>query len=309
MKKNIVVIGSSNVDLIMKMDRLPKVGETVTDADFMQVYGGKGANQAVAASKAGGRVVFVNAVGDDAYTEQMLKDFVTYGLDISYIFREKEMPSGHALVMIGSEGKNYLSVAPGANYTLTPERIHQVMEVIKTASILIIQNEIPKDTIEEILKIGNELKIPVLWNFAPAKKMNPDCFGLVDCLAVNEVEAEFLSGFSISDEQTAKKACEALLELGPNKILLTLGKMGSLFATKNEFIQQKPFWVDAVDTTAAGDVYCGAYAVGISEGKSVQESMLFASAASALCVSKMGAQPSIPNRIEIDTFLAKHDSD
>src|SRR5680860_222338 len=143
MKNKIVVIGSSNIDLIMKMDHLPEKGETVTDAEFMQVYGGKGANQAVAAARAGGKVVFINCVGEDAYTPQMLQNFKNDGIDTRFVFYEKGMASGHALIMIGDKGDNYISVAPGANYKLTPGKIDEAMSVIDDAAIIVMQYEIP----------------------------------------------------------------------------------------------------------------------------------------------------------------------
>ncbi len=170
MSEKIVVIGSLNVDLIMKMDRLPEKGETITDADFVQTYGGKGANQAVAAARAGGEVVFVNCVGEDAYTPQMLRNFRDDGIDTQYVFSESGIASGHALVMIGDGGNNYLSVAPGANYRLTPEKLTvDAPEVFDQAALVMMQYEIPADTIRFVLDQAQERQIPVLWNFAPAR--------------------------------------------------------------------------------------------------------------------------------------------
>ncbi|MEE4286348.1 MAG: ribokinase [Mariniphaga sp.] len=303
MKDKIVVIGSSNVDLIMKMDRLPDKGETITDADFFQVYGGKGANQAVAAARAGGDVAFVNCVGEDAYTPQMIQNYEDDGIDTQFVFHESGIPSGHALVMIGSEGNNYLSVAPGANYRLTPEKIDEAMPVIDEAAIIVLQYEIPVDTIKYIIDIANKKSITVLWNFAPAREFDLSYIPKVNILVLNEVEAGYLAQMPVENEIDAEKAAAKLLDQGVGKVIITLGAKGAFVVTKDEKVSVPAFKVDAVDTTAAGDTFCGAYAVASVEGKSPKESLRFASAAAALSVTRMGAQPSIPCRKEIDEIL------
>jgi len=306
MNKKIVVIGSSNVDLIMKMDRLPKVGETITDATFMQVYGGKGANQAVAAARAGGDVAFVNCVGNDAYTPQMLNNFKTEGMHTQFVFQEEKLVSGHALVMIGSEGNNYLSVAPGANAELTPEKVKKATKIIKEAAIIVMQYEIPLKTIEYVFDLAQEYKIPVLWNFAPAQKFNIDYLKKTEILVVNETEASFISKIEVTDRATAEKAVYKLLEFGSKLIILTLGADGVIYGDKNEMSYMPAFKVKAEDTTAAGDTFCGSFAVSYVEGKPLDEVISFSSAAAALAVTCIGAQPSIPKRIDIDRFLIEN---
>jgi ribokinase len=303
MNKKIVVIGSSNIDLLMKMDRLPKVGETVTGATFMQVYGGKGANQAVAAARAGGDVSFINCVGDDAYTPQMLENFIAEGIDTQFVFKNNNLTSGHALIMIGSEGKNYLSVAPGANADLSPDKIKEANEVIEKAAIIVMQYEIPLKTIEYVLDLAQEYNIPVLWNFAPAQKLDIAYLKKTEILVVNETEASFITNMEVTNRETAEKAAQKLLELGSKLVILTLGADGVVYGTKNEMTHVPAFKVKAEDTTAAGDTFCGSFAVAHTEGKSLKEAILFSSAAAALAVTRMGAQPSIPNRKEIDSFL------
>jgi ribokinase len=303
--QKIVVIGSSNVDLIMKMDHLPGKGETVTDADFMQVFGGKGANQAVGAVRAGGNVAFINCVGDDAYTSKMLDNFRRDGLDINYVFQEKGIASGHALVMIGGEGNNYLSVAPGANYKLTPEKIDEAMPAIDEAAMIIMQYEIPAETIKYVFNIAEEKKIPVLWNFAPAREFDLTYLAKTSILVVNETEAEFLSGLPVETNMEVEVAADKLHAMGAKLVIITLGKRGSFALSENEKMYMKAFNVEVVDTTSAGDVFCGTLAVAIVEGKNLEESLRFASAASALCVTKMGAQPSAPIRADIENFLRK----
>lgn len=302
-KNIIVVIGSSNVDLLMKMDHLPEKGETVTDAEFFQVYGGKGANQAVAAARAGGHVAFVNCVGEDAYTPQMLRNYKNDGIDISFVFHEKGVSSGHALVMIGDAGNNYLSVAPGANYLLTPQKIDEAMPVIKEAAMIVMQYEIPEATIKYVVDIANRLGIPVMFNFAPARGFDLSYIPKMDILVLNEVEAAFAAQMPVGNEQEAEKAAKKLVDRGVEKVIITLGSQGAFVMTKNEKVQVPAYKVNAVDTTAAGDTFCGALAVALVEGKSLRESLQFASAAAAISVTRMGAQPSAPTRKEIEEFL------
>jgi len=306
MKSKIAVIGSSNVDLLMKMDHLPEKGETVTDAEFFQVYGGKGANQAVAAARAGGNVAFVNCVGEDAYTPQMVQNYKNDGIDIRFVFQEKGIASGHALIMIGGQGMNYLSVAPGANYKLTPQKIDEAIPVIDEAAMIVMQYEIPEETIKYIIDLANRKSIPVLWNCAPARAFDLSYIPKINILVLNEVEAGFLAGMTVENESDAEKAAGVLIAQGVEKVIITLGSKGAFVVTKTEKVSVPAFKVEAVDTTAAGDTFCGAFAVALVEGKSLKEALQFASAAAAISVTRMGAQPSAPTRKEIESFLGKH---
>lgn len=304
--KKIVVIGSSNVDLLMKMDHLPEKGETVTDAVFMQVYGGKGANQAVAAARAGGNIAFVNCVGEDAYTPQMVQNYKDDRIDTSFVFNEKGMASGHALIMIGGEGMNYLSVAPGANYELTPSKIDEAMPVIDEAAMIVMQYEIPEETIKYVIDLANKKNIPVIWNMAPARAFDLSYIPKINILVLNEVEAGFLAEMHVETEEDAEKAANILIEKGVEKVIITLGSKGAFVVTKDEKVSVPSFKVNAIDTTAAGDTFCGSFAVALVEGKSLKDSLQFASAAAAISVTRMGAQPSAPTRTEIDEFLKKN---
>lgn len=303
MKDKIVVIGSSNVDLIMKMDHLPEKGETVTDAEFLQVYGGKGANQAVAASRAGGNVAFVSCVGKDAYTPQMVQNYIDEGIDTSCVFQEKGIASGHALIMIGDAGNNYISVAPGANYKLTSNKIDKAMSVINEAAIIVMQYEIQEESIKYVIDVANRKNIPVLWNFAPAREFNLSYIPKVNILVLNEVEAGYLAQLRVENEQDAESAAKTLVAKGVEKVIITLGSKGAFVMTKEEKVSVPAYTVDAVDTTAAGDTFCGAYAVALVEGKSPKKCLQFASAAAAISVTRMGAQPSAPTREEMDDFM------
>ncbi len=306
MKNKIVVIGSSNVDLIMKMDHLPQKGETVTGGKFMQVYGGKGANQAVAAARAGGNVVFVSCVGEDAYTPQMVKNYRNDGIDTRFVFQEKGVASGYALIMIDNFGENIISVAPEANQLLTSEKIELANSVFDEAAIIVMQFEILEETVKYVIDTANKKGIPVMWNVAPAKKFDFSYISKTNILVLNEIETHFLSGIAVNDKKDAEKAAKTLIAKGVEKVIVTLGKKGAVAVSEEETEIVPAFKVNAIDTTAAGDTFCGTFAVALTEGKSLKDSLFFASAASAISVTKMGAQPSAPTREEIETFMKKH---
>jgi ribokinase len=303
MKNKIVVVGSSNVDLLMKMDHLPEMGETVTDAEFFQVYGGKGANQAVAAARSGGKVALVNCVGEDAYTPQMVRNYKEDGIDTTWVFHEKGIASGHALIMIGDAGNNYLAVAPGANYLLTPDKIRAARQVFEDAGMVVMQYEITQETIQAVIDLANEMDIPVLWNFAPAREFDRTYLSRVKLLVLNEVEAGFLAGMVVEDDNQAEQAATKLVARGVEWVIITLGEKGTLAMSEGERIFIPAYNVNAIDTTAAGDTFCGALAVALLEAKAMEEAVKFANAAAAISVTRMGAQPSAPEREEIDAFM------
>jgi ribokinase len=306
MIKKIVVIGSSNVDLIMKMNHLPEKGETVTGAKFMQVYGGKGANQAVAAARAGGNVAFVSCVGEDAYTPQMVRNYKNDGIDTRFVFQEKNVASGHALIMIDDSGENIISVASEANNLLLPGKIDVASSVFDDAAIIVMQFETPEETIKYVIDIANRKRIPVMWNMAPAKTFDFSYVPKINILVLNEVEAGFLAEMPVENEADAELAAQKLVDRGVEKVIITLGSKGAFVVTKTEKVSVPAFKVNAVDTTAAGDTFCGAFAVALVEGKSLKETLQFASAAAAISVTRMGAQPSAPARKEIDKFLKEN---
>ena len=303
MSGKIVVIGSSNVDLIMKMSHLPHRGETVTDAVFLQTFGGKGANQAVAAARAGGDVAFVNCVGDDRYGAAIIENMKAARIDVEFVFTQQGVASGTALVMIGEGGDNYLSVAPGANYCLTRAQIEQVRPLIAGAAMIMLQCEIPPDTLSHVIELAAEWQRPIMLNLAPARALSEADLRQLTYLVVNESEAEFLCGFPVVSLAQAAEAARALQVRGPQVVLVTLGAHGACVTAGGPPMHIPAFSVQPVDTTAAGDVFCGALAVSLVEGRSLAESVRFASAAAAISVTQLGAQPSIPARQEIDRFL------
>jgi ribokinase len=308
MAGKVAVVGSSNIDLIMKMERLPRPGETVADAEFAQVFGGKGANQAVAAARAGGDVSFVSCVGDDAYGGQVIDNLETDGIDTRHVCRENGIASGTALIMVDSGGENCISVAPGANYRLTPAHVDRARGVIEEASIVVAQCEILPETLEHVIDLGARLGKLVMLNLAPARPLADASLARLGALAVNETEAEFLTGRPVKTNAEIEAAAGALLARGPKIVILTLGARGAWVAVEGHQGLVDGFEVEPVDTTAAGDVHCGALAVALVEGQALLEAAAFANAAAALSVTKLGAQPSAPGRAEIDALLRSRSS-
>lgn len=303
MSKKIIVIGSSNVDFIMKMPRLPKVGESVPNGKFMQTYGGKGANQAVGAAKAGGEVWFINCVGDDNYAPLVVENLRQGGVHTDFVTSMPGYTSGAAIVLVGEEGQNYLSIDPGANYALTPEMLAPHKAFISDAAMMVLQYEVIPETLYASIQMARELGIPVIFNFAPAAEMDVSYLDGLDYLVVNETEAEYICGFAVEDEAGVIKASQYLLGMGVKTVIITLGAKGAFVAGNGWSTVVPSFKVEAVDTTAAGDTFCGTLATALVEGKPLLEAVRFANAAAAVCVTRLGAQPSIPSREEIEALL------
>jgi ribokinase len=305
MKHRISVIGSTNVDFIMKMPRLPKVGETITDGVFNQTYGGKGANQAVAAARAGGEITFVTCLGDDDFADKIIQNFKSDAIETKFIQKVKGVSTGTALVMIG-ESDNYLSVAPGSNNELSVNQVNMSLNAIESSEFIIIQLEIPEQTNKYILDLAIKSGKKVLLNYAPPLQFDKSYLKKISVLVANETEAEFITGKKVETEEEVIQAANDLFELCPHTVIITLGKKGCYVKTANETFFSKGFIVNAVDATAAGDTFCGSLTVAITEGKNLKDAVRFAQSAAALAVTKLGAQPSIPHREEIETFLSKN---
>jgi ribokinase len=301
----IVVVGSSNIDLVMKMPRLPRLGETVLDGTFAQVFGGKGANQAVGAARAGGRIAFVGCVGDDAYGAQVAENLRRDGIDTRHVFTEAGVASGTALIMVGDEGHNYIAVAPGANARLTPARVDAARDAIAASSCVVTQCETPAETLDHLVDVASSLGKPVILNLAPARAVAETTLARLACLAVNESEAEFLAGRPVATDTDLEAVADALRSRGPKTVVLTLGSRGAYVAGEGLRALVPGFAVRAVDTTAAGDVHCGALAVALVEGRPLAEAVRFANAAAALSVTRLGAQPSAPARQDVEELLAR----
>ena len=303
MKKNIVVIGSSNTDMIIKVSRIPKPGETIIGGEFSTAAGGKGANQAVSAARAGGDITFIARVGEDMFGEQAVQGFIRDGINVENIIRDKSAPSGVALIFVDKRGENSIAVASGANAHLSPDDIRAAENIIASAEILLMQLEIPVETVETAVDIAAAHNVRIILNPAPAQQLGDGLLEKISIFTPNESEAELLTGIKVINEQSAEQASRILLEKEIETVLITLGADG-VYAASSDFKGIIPgFKVDAVDTTAAGDVFNGVLAVSLAEDKSLIEAVRFSNAAAALSVTTLGAQTSAPSRKEIESFL------
>jgi ribokinase len=305
MMKKIVVVGSSNTDLIIKVPEIPRPGETLLGGEFMTFPGGKGANQAVAAARAGGDVVFIAAVGDDAYGAEAIKGYVQDNINTEEIKVCKGVPSGIAMITISHKGENAITVASGANAMLTPADLEETEEAFVEADFMLIQLETPLETVKRAVELCGDFRTIVILNPAPAAELPDEILRKVHFITPNETEAERLTGIEVSDETSAAQASDILHERGVKTVIITMGSKGAFLSDPGSGTRKMVpgFSVEAVDTTAAGDVFNGQLAVMLSEGRSLEEAILFAHAAAALSVQKLGAQSSIPRREETEKYL------
>lgn len=302
-KPRIIVVGSSNTDMIIKLDRIPRPGETILGGEFTTAAGGKGANQAVAAARAGGDVTFVARVGQDMFGDKAIAGFVEDGIHIEYIARDLEAPSGVALIFVAKDGENSIAVAGGANGRLSPDAVQKARLAIAGASSLVVQLETPLETVQAAAEIAILEGLQVILNPAPARALPDELLRLVTILTPNESEAELLTGIAVHDEESAERAAAALLARGVKTVVMTLGARGALVASSSSRQLVPGFSVSPVDTTAAGDVFNGALAVALGEGRELLDAVRFANAAAAISVTRLGAQPSAPKREQIDAML------
>jgi ribokinase len=301
----IVVVGSSNTDMIIKLARIPRPGETILGGEFVTAAGGKGANQAVGAARAGGDVTFIARVGQDVFGEQALAGFVRDGIHVDYVVRDKPSPSGVALIFVAQDGENSIAVASGANGRLAPADVKKAKAAFAGASVLVMQLETPLETVQAAAELASRAGVRVILNPAPAQPLPDKLLQHVSILTPNESEAELLTGIRVGSPAAAKKAAEQLRARGVETVIVTLGARGALVAAAEGQQLVPGFEVRAVDTTAAGDIFNGALAVALAEGQLLPAAVRFANAAAAISVTRMGAQPSAPSRNEIERFLAR----
>lgn len=298
----IIVIGSANTDMVVKAKKLPLPGETLLGGTFFMNAGGKGANQAVAAARLGGNVTLVTKVGNDIFGKQTVDSLKKEGINTDFVFVDDAAPSGTALIMVNEEGENCIVVAPGANANLLPADI-SIIKNINEAEIILMQLEIPMETIAAVAKIAKANHQKVIINPAPAQKLNDELLKGLFLITPNETEATLLTGIKVEDETTASQAAEVFLKKGVQNVIITLGKQGAYFQKADLKIKIPAPIVKALDTTAAGDTFSGAIAVALTEGKDWECAIKFAIEAASISVTRMGAQSSVPYRNEMDLQL------
>ena len=306
---SILVIGSSNTDMVVKTSNFPTPGQTVLGGEFFMFPGGKGANQAVAAarlnkddknlSKTGSGVTFITKLGTDIFGDQSLAGFINSGIDCRYIMRDGEHPSGVALITVNERGENHIVVAPGANNSLMPADLDQAELAFLHADLVLMQLEIPIDTIVYAAEKANSMGKKIVLNPAPAQALPEALFATLFLFTPNETEAEYYTGINIHNEDSAREAAKILLSKGIRNVVITLGSKGAFFKNDIEEMMVSAPVVKAVDTTAAGDVFNGALCVALSELMPWKEALAWACRAAAFSVTRMGAQSSAPTKEEL----------
>ena len=299
--KKIIVVGSTNMDMVVKTSHIPEPGETVLGGTFFMNPGGKGANQAVAVARLGGDVIFVSKMGNDVFGKQSFRLYDEEGIDTSYILSDDDLPSGVALITVDEAGENSIVVAPGANAALGSAEVAKALKDISGQHIVLLQLEIPLETVHFVVREAAQKGATVILNPAPAASLSSALLQFVDLLTPNETEASILSGIKVTNLETAKQAAKAIRGLGVTNVVITMGESGALLLEDDIFYEVPTPKVQPVDTTAAGDVFNGALAVALSEGKNLHTAVGFACEAASISVTKMGAQSSIPYRNELIT--------
>jgi ribokinase len=300
-QSSIVIIGSSNTDMVIKSSHLPAPGETILGGTFFMNAGGKGANQAVASARLGGQIIFITKVGEDIFGKQTVDLLKKESIDTSTILTDKNLPSGIALITVDEKGENCIAVASGANAALSQDDIKKFETNIESASIVLMQLETPVETIEYAASVAAKNNIKIILNPAPARLLSDSLLKNISIITPNEKEAEMLTGIVVHDISSAEKAALVLHKKGIDTVIITLGARGALLFDKEKFSLIDSPKVMAIDTTAAGDVFNGALAVALSENKTMIDAVKFACTAASISVTRLGAQSSAPYRKEIDS--------
>jgi ribokinase len=303
--ESIVVIGSSNTDMVIVTDHFPMPGETVLGGKFLMNPGGKGANQAVAAARLGGRVSFIAKVGRDVFGQQAINSMMNEGIDVSMVAVDPTNPSGVAQITVDSVAENCIVVAPGANMTLGKADIDNASLQIDSAGVVLLQLEIPIDTVVYAIHKAHRAGKRVILNPAPAAALPDDLFKSIHIITPNETETELLTGIRVKDEITAEEASAVLRAKGVDTVIVTMGEKGAYVSSGGKTLLVPAARVRAVDSTAAGDTFNGALAAALARGDEIFSAVKFANNAAAIAVTRMGAQSSIPTQRELDIFLAE----
>ncbi len=300
---NLVVVGSLNMDLVVRAPHLPLPGETILGRDFLTAPGGKGANQTVAAAKLGATVRMIGRVGGDDFGRALRANLRAAGADDTYVSTEDSTATGIAIIEVEDSGQNTIVVAPGANAHVTRADVDAARSIIASSKAVIAQLEIPLDTVLHVLNVARAAKVLTILNPAPAQPLSTEILSLVDLLIPNETEAAQLTGIEVSDDASAEQAARQLRERGARTVVITLGERGSLVLDERGTRRSPSFKIKAIDTTAAGDAFVGALATAYATHGDIEVALREANAAGALAATKLGAQPSLPTRAELDDFL------
>ena len=302
MNKSIIVIGSCNTDMVIKANRLPVPGETVIGGSFMMNSGGKGANQAVAAARLKGDVHFIAKTGNDLFGKRSIEQYEDESIHVENIYSDSTLPSGVALIMVDVNGENSIAVASGANGSLSPQDIEKARSTIERGDILLMQLEIPMETVEYAAQIANEQGLKVILNPAPACALSDKLLQNLYMIIPNETEAEILSGIKVTDWESARKAADIISDRGVDIVVITMGAKGAFIKEGDKYHEVIASKVKTVDTTAAGDTFCGSLCVALSEDMGILDAVKFANKCASITVTRMGAQSSLPYRKEVDAL-------
>lgn len=301
----LVVLGSINADHILNLDAFPTPGETVTGHHYQVAFGGKGANQAVAAGRSGADIAFIACTGDDDIGERIRRQLASDKIDVAPVRAVAGEATGVALIFVNAEGENVIGIHAGANAALSVSQVEAEKERIASAQALLMQLESPLESVIAAAKIAHHHHTTVVLNPAPARELPDELLALVDIITPNETEAEKLTGIRVESDEDAAKAANVLHAKGIGTVMITLGNRGVWLSAEGESRRIPGFRVQAIDTIAAGDTFNGALVTALLEGTALAEAIRFAHAAAAIAVTRKGAQPSVPWRTEIDEFLAQ----
>lgn len=299
----LLVLGSVNADHVLRVPHFPRPGETLAGHSYRVVPGGKGANQAVAAARLGAAVSFIARIGDDAIGHQMKTGFAQDGIDVSAVELDDTLPTGIAIIYVSDEGENSIGLSAEANGALTPAVVQGHEAMIAGAHTLLLQLEVPLESVFEAARLATSHGTRVVLNPAPAQPLPAELLALVDLITPNQTEAELLTGVRVTDEASARQAAARFHQMGIGEVMITLGSQGVYCSKGQQQALIAGFRVEAVDTTAAGDTFNGALLAADLAGASFQDAVRFAHGAAALSVTRFGAQSSIPTRQEVDAFL------
>ncbi len=304
--KKILVIGSFMTDLVVQTEKVPVEGETTIGKTFNRFTGGKGANQAVAAARLGGNVTMAGKLGEDDFGKEHIESLKANGIDSRSVLFDPEASTGIGNIVVDSTGNNRIIVVPGANLKLTEQDVEGMEDLIRDSDIIVLQFEIPIPTVYKVIDLADKHGKTVILNPAPAQKIDPAFINKVDYIIPNETEASVLANEEVKNLEDAEKVSEMLLNQGYKNVIITLGEKGVVYRNHERFEHFIPYKVKAVDATAAGDSFIGSFAFGLSNDMSIDQAIKLAVAASALTVTKLGAQPSLPTMEEVEALRKKH---